>query len=96
MRTGGTVLVCVWSKEEGGGARCVQVEGGGPQDIFVPWKLQRRFVGGDGLDRLRYYYLFRKGELEKDVLEATRGTMHVKIEASGFAHQNWWTIIRKL
>ena len=99
VRPAGRVLVYVWALEQKGSRRGWGE--GDPQDTLVPWVLRSAAAaaeggaaecggergGVDGETYQRYYHLYRKGELEEDVV-ATGGTV---LEA-GYERDNWWVI----
>ena len=98
LRPGGRALLYVWALEQPGSRRGWTV--GDAQDVMVPWVVRgagSTGPGGDsgiagdgaGADRVvrRYYHLYRRGELERDV-EAAGG---VVVEA-GYERDNWWAI----
>ena len=113
---GGKGLVYVWALEQTGSRRgWGGEEGGGEQDVMVPWVLSpprkgrsekrgeknkeepRKGEEEGGEDETgkrtfeRYYHLYRKGELERDVTAAGG----VVLEA-GYEKDNWWAIIGRL
>lgn len=77
-----TALVYVWALEQASSRRGWDV--GMDQDVMVPWvdnhDPNRKFE--------RFYHLYRKGELEEDVIAA--GGVIVE---SGYEKDNWWTVI---
>lgn len=60
---------------------------------MVPWVMKRKGGGGgvggaEGSVTLdRYYHLYRRGELEEDIVRAG-GT----VVGSGYEKDNWWAI----
>jgi ubiquinone/menaquinone biosynthesis C-methylase UbiE len=113
LRPGGSLLVYVWSFEQGG-----RVKGKAPasQDALVRWNMPMRFSrsttphnpsssspSGQGqvqgsfnaeqreYEFLRYYRLFKEGELEK-LLDKVPGC---DLHSSGLELQNWWAIVTK-
>ncbi|KAF2722054.1 S-adenosyl-L-methionine-dependent methyltransferase [Polychaeton citri CBS 116435] len=68
------------------------------QDVMVPWVMRTKKQSTDDSRRVdsgdktfhRYYHLYRKGELERDV-QAAGGTV---VEA-GYEKDNWWAIARR-
>ena len=65
LRRDGKALIYVWALEQKSSRRgwdelC-------EQDVMVPWKTKR---GQEDVTYLRYYHLFRKGELEECVAKA--------------------------
>lgn len=95
LRVGGQgkALVYVWALEQKGSRR--GWDEGCEQDVMVPWvmKGKKNADGDDGGDGggektfQRYYHLYRKGELEEDVI-AVGG----KVLESGYERDNWWVI----
>jgi tRNA (uracil-5-)-methyltransferase TRM9 len=100
VREGGRVLVYVWALEQGGSRR--GWEEGMEQDQLVPWVMRRNQPRkkkdrvrkeADGEEEeeektfQRYYHLYRKGELEEDVVSAGGTVME-----SGYERDNWWAI----
>ncbi|KAF2811925.1 S-adenosyl-L-methionine-dependent methyltransferase [Mytilinidion resinicola] len=92
LREGGRALVYVWALEQKGSRR--GWDKGGEQDVMVPWVMKgpkqekpakRRGKGERTFQR--YYHLYRKGELEEDVV-AAGGT----VVESGYEKDNWWAI----
>lgn len=103
LRKGGTMLIYVWSFEARSKGRNTQKLNG--QEAYVSWKMPKRFRGknteavqdtGD-LEVMRYYHLFKEGELERLVLESfsAQGQNSLFIEQSGFDHENWFIIAKK-
>lgn len=95
LRVGGRALVYVWALEQEGSRRGWGV--GDEQDVMVPWvmrgkKGKKREGQGStqpAEDQVfhRYYHLYSKGELERDV-EAAGG----EVVESGYEKDNWWAI----
>ncbi|KAI1083905.1 S-adenosyl-L-methionine-dependent methyltransferase [Whalleya microplaca] len=97
VRRGGKVLVYVWALEQGGSRRGWS-EGDDP-DQLVPWVMKattskkNKGNGGDAAGSSgdttyqRYYHLYRKGELEEDVVAAGG-----RVLVSGYEKDNWWVI----
>ena len=86
----GRVLVYVWALEQAGSRRGWAE--GGAQDLLVPWVVkaeQQQAPEGGGGDRTfqRYYHLYRRGELEEDVVAAGGAVL-----SSGYEKDNWWAI----
>lgn len=59
-----------------------------PQDVLVPWKTGER-------EELRYYHLFKQGELEGLFLEADRKGFKCSILESGYDRDNWYVIFQR-
>ncbi|KAL9124872.1 MAG: hypothetical protein Q9217_005851 [Psora testacea] len=87
--TGGKALIYVWALEQKTSRR--GWDEGHEQDIMVPWVMRDRANDGntivEGKTYERYYHLYRKGELERDVEEA--GAI---VTESGYEKDNWWVI----
>ncbi|KAI5462269.1 S-adenosyl-L-methionine-dependent methyltransferase, partial [Mariannaea sp. PMI_226] len=79
----GRVLVYVWALEQSSSRR--GWDENSEQDTLVPWVMKT--PQGQGETYQRYYHLYRKGELEEDVLGA--GGV---VEESGYERDNWWVI----
>ncbi|KAI0011716.1 S-adenosyl-L-methionine-dependent methyltransferase [Xylariaceae sp. FL0662B] len=102
VRDGGKVLVYVWALEQGGSRRGWD-EGTDPDRLVPwvmkaksKANKDERKNGGNGATAVssggdttyqRYYHLYKKGELEEDVV-AARG----KVLDSGYEKDNWWVI----
>jgi len=78
-------LIYVWALEQKNSRR--GWDEGDDQDVMVPWVMKQ---GGD-IDGPRtfnrYYHLYRRGELERDI-EAAGG----KVMESGYEKDNWWAV----
>ena len=97
LNTGGRALVYVWALEQESSRRGWSE--GDEQDVMVPWIMRgsKRAASDQshddsadhGRDKVfhRYYHLYRKGELERDVRSAG-GTL---ID-TGYEKDNWWAI----
>lgn len=88
VKGGGQVLVYVWALEQAGSRR--GWDEGGEQDLLVPWVIKGRDAAGEGVrDETfqRYYHLYRRGELEEDVVAAGGVVL-----SSGYERDNWWAI----
>lgn len=90
---GGRVLIFVWALEQKTSRR--GWDEGDEQDIMVPWVSKQKQPPKEN-DRgpksepqvyQRYYHLYRKGELEADILAAGG----VVLEA-GYERDNWWAV----
>lgn len=91
LRKGGKALVYVWALEQKGSRR--GWEEGGEQDVMVPWVMKNGKKKDEDVSDstyLRYYHLYRKGELEEDV-EAVGG----KVVDSGYEKDNWWAVCER-
>ncbi|KAH8712163.1 S-adenosyl-L-methionine-dependent methyltransferase [Phaeosphaeriaceae sp. PMI808] len=87
LRAEGKALIYVWALEQKDSRR--GWDEGHEQDAMVPWVLKQKKEKKTrkGETFLRYYHLYRKGELERDVGEA--GGVVVE---SGYEKDNWWAI----
>ncbi|KAK4962486.1 tRNA methyltransferase, has a role in tRNA modification [Elasticomyces elasticus] len=95
LRPGGKALIYVWALDQGGSRRGWTE--GGEQDVMVPWvmrgskKLAQAESAGQSVseDRTfhRYYHLYRKGELESDVVQAGG-----EVVEAGYEKDNWWVV----
>ena len=79
----GRALIYVWALEQKHSRR--GWDAGDDQDVLVPWVMKQGSEEGKTLNR--YYHLYRKGELERDIIEAGG----VILEA-GYEKDNWWAI----
>ena len=85
---GGRALLYVWALEQRESRR--GWDEGDAQDVMVPWVLK-----GNDKDRSlnsgttfqRYYHLYRKGELEDDIMQAGGSILE-----AGYEKDNWWAI----
>lgn len=88
----GKALIYVWALEQKSSRR--GWDEGNDQDVMVPWIMKQSNTGSSAEKSKtfnRYYHLYRKGELEHDIVEA--GGHVVK---SGYEKDNWWAIaVRK-
>lgn len=95
LRDSGTALIYVWALEQKNSRR--GWDDGMAQDVFVPWvtKSKAGASGGSNTNdsseivQQRYYHLYKKGELEADVISAGGITVE-----SGYERDNWWAIIK--
>ena len=81
----GRALIFVWALEQKSSRR--GWDEGDEQDVMVPWVLKESGSTSEGKTLFRYYHLYRKGELEGDILRAGG-----KILESGYDRDNWWAI----
>lgn len=84
---GGRALIYVWALEQKHSRR--GWDEGNEQDVMVPWVMKQK-VDGEGESPQtfnRYYHLYRRGELEEDILQA--GGI---VDSSGYEKDNWWAI----
>ena len=86
INAGGKALLYVWALEQDSSRRGWKA--GGEQDIMVPWVLKSK--GQEDRTYQRYYHLYRKGELEEDVVAAEGLVLE-----SGYEKDNWWAIARR-
>lgn len=96
----GSALIYVWALEQENSRRGWSE--GHEQDVMVPWVMKTpkkdRPAAGSGEtvqangDRTfqRYYHLYRKGELEEDIMAAGG-----QIVEAGYEKDNWWAIARR-
>jgi tRNA (uracil-5-)-methyltransferase TRM9 len=85
----GTALIYVWALEQKNSRRGWDT--GGEQDVMVPWVTkQKKEIEAQEKVVKRYYHLYRKGELEEDILAAGG-----EIVESGYEKDNWWAIARR-
>ena len=84
---GGRALIYVWALEQKHSRR--GWDEGNEQDVMVPWVMKRTVDGDDESSQTfnRYYHLYRRGELEADILQA--GGI---VESSGYEKDNWWAV----
>lgn len=87
-----SALIYVWALEQKQSRR--GWDDGDEQDVMVPWVMKQSAASHGASDKTfdRYYHLYRRGELERDVV-AAGGT----IVDSGYEKDNWWAIaVREL
>ncbi|MCJ1467804.1 tRNA methyltransferase, has a role in tRNA modification [Pseudocyphellaria aurata] len=83
---GGRALIYVWALEQKHSRRGWDEDN--EQDVMVPWVMKQ--VDEDGTSSQtfnRYYHLYRRGELEEDILQA--GGI---VDSSGYEKDNWWAV----
>jgi tRNA (uracil-5-)-methyltransferase TRM9 len=93
LKPDGRVLIFVWALEQGSSRRGWNESD--EQDVMVPWVTRGSKKdganGGDGAseDKVfnRYYHLYARGELERDITSAGGA-----VEDSGYEKDNWWAI----
>ncbi|TKA79849.1 hypothetical protein B0A55_02790 [Friedmanniomyces simplex] len=93
LRSGGKALIYVWALEQESSRRGWTEQD--EQDVMVPWvmrgsrKAAHAGEAGGGEDRTfhRYYHLYRKGELERDVQLAGG-----EVVEAGYEKDNWWVV----
>lgn len=83
----GQLLVFVWAFDQGEGSplrrhdlRPISQDG---QDVLVPWK-----TPSSPTPQMRYYHLFKAGELE----ELVRETGTLRVTESGYDRDNWYCV----
>ncbi|KAK6528632.1 tRNA methyltransferase, has a role in tRNA modification [Orbilia ellipsospora] len=94
----GKALVYVWALEQRTSRRGWDENSN--QDVLVPWVLGKQFKESQPAETdsfpqktandepiLRFYHLYKKGELESDVKSAGG-----KIIAAGYEKDNWWAV----
>ncbi|KAK6429123.1 tRNA methyltransferase, has a role in tRNA modification [Oleoguttula sp. CCFEE 5521] len=82
----GTALLYVWALEQESSRRGWSE--GDDQDVMVPWVMRKK--GESERTFQRYYHLYRKGELEADVISAGG-----EVVESGYEKDNWWVIANR-
>lgn len=87
-KKGGRALIFVWALEQKNSRRGWDT--GDDQDVLVPWILKSESTETTPITFQRYYHLYRKGELENDVIEAGGNIIQ-----SGYDRDNWWIIIEQ-
>lgn len=99
MASHGKALIYVWALEQKSSRR--GWDEGDAQDVMVPWVLksqdQSHVTDSTGPiheqhtneDKTfhRYYHLYRKGELESDIVAAGG-----RVLEAGYEKDNWWAI----
>ncbi|KAM3423982.1 hypothetical protein BST61_g1375 [Cercospora zeina] len=93
---GGKALLYCWALEQEGSRRGWKE--GMEQDVMVPWVRKgkkKKKVGEAGKEEedetfLRYYHLYREGELEGDVIAAGG-----KVVEAGYEKDNWWVVAER-
>jgi tRNA (uracil-5-)-methyltransferase TRM9 len=88
---GGRALFFVWALEQKDSRR--GWDEGDAQDVMVPWVMKPGGSAGDGEESRtlhRYYHLYRRGELEHDIIKAGGDVVD-----SGYERDNWWAVARR-
>lgn len=88
---GGRALFFVWALEQKSSRR--GWDEGDKQDVMVPWVMKSGGSESAGVETKifhRYYHLYRRGELECDIVKAGG----VVVEA-GYERDNWWAIAER-
>ena len=80
-------LVYVWALEQSSSRR--GWDASDDQDTLVPWVMRTKGRENPDKTYLRYYHLYKEGELEEDV-RAAGG----QVVESGYEKDNWWAIFR--
>lgn len=86
-----SALIYVWALEQKHSRR--GWDEGDEQDVMVPWVMKLGVAAQGQSEKTfnRYYHLYRRGELESDVV-AAGGT----VVDSGYEKDNWWAVaVRK-
>jgi len=81
----GQLLLFVWALEQASSRR--GWDDGDNQDVLVPWVMK----GEEDRVYGRYYHLYRKGELEREIVAAGG-----RVLDSGYEKDNWWAIAQPL
>lgn len=95
LRPGGEALLYVWAWEQPETSSLYKQRGrlqflsDDQQDVLVPWTLSNLF--GEVKTQLRFYHLFRKGELE----ELCTASGLFDIVYSGYDRDNWFVCVRR-
>ena len=87
----GKALIYVWALEQKSSRR--GWDENDEQDVMVPWVMKRKDnqSGTEETTFHRYYHLYRRGELERDIVEAGGAVFE-----SGYERDNWWAVaVRK-
>ncbi|KAL8725633.1 MAG: hypothetical protein Q9181_006340 [Wetmoreana brouardii] len=85
---GGKALIYVWALEQKTSRR--GWDEGHEQDVMVPWVMKKPSAEHDSEGSKtfnRYYHLYRRGELESDIVNAGGNVLE-----SGYEKDNWWAI----
>jgi tRNA (uracil-5-)-methyltransferase TRM9 len=101
LKPGGEALIYVWALEQESSRRGYKE--GDPQDVLVPWVLQKKKPKKKGEDeeeeskekeenntKYRYYHLYKQGELEQNAQSA--GGL---ITRHGYERDNWYTVVQR-
>lgn len=106
LRVGGRALCYVWALERPEKMEtpqrqknmlCRRFE---QQDMFVPWHHRvrkegaedNRILGGTAAVFMRYYHVYRRGELEEELARVP----HCRVVESYYDHQNWCAIVERV
>lgn len=82
LKPGGKILLTVWAKEQFEGSTFVF----NSENEQVSWKSK------DGNIYYRYYHIYSKGDLEKEI---NKLESRFKIVEDGYEMGNWWVILSK-
>ena len=83
LRVGGKILITVWAMEQDSNSpRSFTVS-----DEIVPWKCKK-----DGNTYLRYYHIYKKGELSEEI---NRLCPELQIITEEYDNGNWFIILTK-
>jgi tRNA (uracil-5-)-methyltransferase TRM9 len=94
LKPGGQALVYVWALEQENSRRGWSEKD--DQDVMVPWVTRGSKKSDNGSQTQstvrdktyhRYYHLYRKNEIEEDLVTAGG-----KVIESGYEKDNWWAI----
>lgn len=87
---GGEMLLYVWAFEQPPSSSLykhgLQYISEDKQDVLVPWRTGET-------TKLRYYHLFREGELEELVVAAA--ALELQVIYTGYDKDNWYVCVRK-
>ena len=83
VKDGGKALIFVWALEQKSSRR--GWDEGMDQDVMVPWVVKQG--GREEKTFKRYYHLYKKGELEANVVAAGG-----RVLDSGWEKDNWWAV----
>ncbi|ODV87884.1 hypothetical protein CANARDRAFT_193591 [[Candida] arabinofermentans NRRL YB-2248] len=89
LRPKGRALIYCWALEQEKSRRGYSK--GMDQDVLVPWPVVEEVAPPVAETKMRFYHLYRKGELEEDCISAGS-----TIVDGGYERDNWWTVCEKL
>lgn len=81
LKKGASLLVYCWALEQENSRRGYHE--GMDQDILVPW------VQKEGNTRMRYYHMYKKGELVEDCV-----LLGGEVVEDGYERDNWWCVVK--
>lgn len=87
VQSGGEVLLFVWALEQSDLSKRKQMGPPGQQDVMVPFAIPTMTSDTAPAKQLRYYHLFKEGELEELVAEAVPTCMVIR---GGYNRDNWF------